>query len=226
MPNTRWFCPQCGDTRLAPRKARRDDTRTFCLTCSAKSPRIVRRERVLTVAERLSAEASARRQAYKAAKRRMLKSGIATQADFPSRFSCGWSGAESVARRAFNPSPIIEVKRAAKPRKPRVTASRVIFYDAGCTETVAKAAVAVGVAVWGLQHCLRGPTSPRTGEGRELVRQHIRRIIGLDESTPIAIKPSLAGLIDTVEDLIVRQAAGDYLSSLHGSPGDGFRAHE
>lgn len=36
-----WICPICGRGVRAPDRMRRDDTRRFCLACSAKSPRLV-----------------------------------------------------------------------------------------------------------------------------------------------------------------------------------------
>lgn len=39
----RWTCPTCNDGKLAPSRPRRDDARTYCLTCSEKSGRLVRR---------------------------------------------------------------------------------------------------------------------------------------------------------------------------------------
>lgn len=39
----RWICPTCGQGVHAPDRPRRDDVRRYCLTCSAKSGRLVER---------------------------------------------------------------------------------------------------------------------------------------------------------------------------------------
>lgn len=39
----RWKCPQCDSGALAPSRPRRDDVRRYCLTCSAKTGRLVER---------------------------------------------------------------------------------------------------------------------------------------------------------------------------------------
>jgi len=43
MARRRWYCPQCGGGILAPSRMAADDTRRFCLECSAKSPKLVAR---------------------------------------------------------------------------------------------------------------------------------------------------------------------------------------
>lgn len=55
----RWTCPTCGAGRLAPGRARRDDTRTYCLPCSESTGRLVRR--VCTAAEKRREDRSAAR---------------------------------------------------------------------------------------------------------------------------------------------------------------------
>lgn len=50
MAQRRWQCPSCGSGLLAPGRMRRDDTRRFCLSCSAKTGRLV--ERVCPALER------------------------------------------------------------------------------------------------------------------------------------------------------------------------------
>lgn len=39
----RWICPQCQGGVNGPQRMRKDDTRRFCLVCSAKAPRLVER---------------------------------------------------------------------------------------------------------------------------------------------------------------------------------------
>lgn len=39
----RWKCPQCDSGVLAPSRPRRDDVRRYCLTCSAKTGKLVER---------------------------------------------------------------------------------------------------------------------------------------------------------------------------------------
>lgn len=39
----RWYCPACGDGKLAPARMADDDVRRYCLSCSAKAQRLVRR---------------------------------------------------------------------------------------------------------------------------------------------------------------------------------------
>lgn len=45
MADRRWTCPnECGEPgKLAPERARKDDTRTYCLPCSERTGRLVRR---------------------------------------------------------------------------------------------------------------------------------------------------------------------------------------
>lgn len=43
MRRARWTCPTCANTVLAPTRPRVDDTRRYCLTCSEKKGRLVRR---------------------------------------------------------------------------------------------------------------------------------------------------------------------------------------
>lgn len=50
MSLARWSCPKCGGGRLAPRRARLDDIRRYCLGCSEQTGRLV--ERVCKVAEK------------------------------------------------------------------------------------------------------------------------------------------------------------------------------
>jgi len=39
----RWTCPRCGSGKLAPARARKDDARRWCLSCSATTGRMVER---------------------------------------------------------------------------------------------------------------------------------------------------------------------------------------
>lgn len=39
----RWVCPSCGGGAIAPDRPRRDDTRRYCLACSASTGRLVER---------------------------------------------------------------------------------------------------------------------------------------------------------------------------------------
>jgi len=39
-----WKCPQCGKGRRAPSRMEKDDTRRYCLPCSADAPRLIRME--------------------------------------------------------------------------------------------------------------------------------------------------------------------------------------
>lgn len=50
----RWQCPKCGEGQLAPRRARRNDSRTYCFGCSGFTGRLVRR--VCPVVEKARAE--------------------------------------------------------------------------------------------------------------------------------------------------------------------------
>lgn len=43
VKNARWVCPVCNTGCLAPTRPRADDTRRYCLRCSEKSGRLVRR---------------------------------------------------------------------------------------------------------------------------------------------------------------------------------------
>lgn len=66
----RWRCPNCGAGILAPRRARRDDVRRYCLACSAETGRLVERVAPALEAERKrKAEASADRRRAKAERR-------------------------------------------------------------------------------------------------------------------------------------------------------------
>lgn len=62
----RWICPveSCGSVKLAPERARLDDTRTYCLTCSEKTGRLVRR--IAPVVEAKRAARAARRESIEA----------------------------------------------------------------------------------------------------------------------------------------------------------------
>lgn len=61
----RWVCPSCEQGKLAPSRPRRDDVRRYCLSCSAKTGRLVERSapslerRRQTGAERSRAKAAA-----------------------------------------------------------------------------------------------------------------------------------------------------------------------
>lgn len=76
----RWRCPFCNDGKLAPGKARRDDVRTYCLSCSATSGRLVRRvcdARVAEAAKREEQRAeAAKRQAERNAVQRRLDRAV------------------------------------------------------------------------------------------------------------------------------------------------------
>lgn len=39
----RWVCPRCGAGKLAPSRPRKDDVRRYCLACSERTGRLVRR---------------------------------------------------------------------------------------------------------------------------------------------------------------------------------------
>lgn len=56
----RWTCPQCGSTKHAPARPRRDDVRRYCLKCSDSTGRLV--ERVCGAADRARTERGAARQ--------------------------------------------------------------------------------------------------------------------------------------------------------------------
>jgi hypothetical protein len=56
--NTTWTCPTCSSRKLAPRRARRNDVRTYCLACSEKTGRLVRRAPLALVAARSAREAA------------------------------------------------------------------------------------------------------------------------------------------------------------------------
>lgn len=58
----KWVCPGCGGGALAPERPRKDDVRRYCLTCSAKSGRLVERVCPSIEAER-QRKATARREA-------------------------------------------------------------------------------------------------------------------------------------------------------------------
>lgn len=64
MTARRWVCPTCGAGVLAPGRMRADDTRRYCLKCSAKAPRLVERTCPALDRERetKAAAAAARRQ--------------------------------------------------------------------------------------------------------------------------------------------------------------------
>lgn len=40
----RWICPECQDGLNAPERMRRNDSRRFCLVCSAKAPYLIERK--------------------------------------------------------------------------------------------------------------------------------------------------------------------------------------
>lgn len=70
----RWVCPtpDCAEpAKLAPERARADDTRTYCLPCSEKTGRLVRRVAPVVEAKRADARAARERvEAQRAEKRR------------------------------------------------------------------------------------------------------------------------------------------------------------
>lgn len=77
MALRRWVCPGCNQGLHAPGRLRSDDVRLYCLPCSAKTGRLVKRgcpalerERALAVARRREREAlaAARRREAEAAK--------------------------------------------------------------------------------------------------------------------------------------------------------------
>ena len=59
MAQRRWQCPRCGSGLLGPGRMRRDDTRRFCLSCSADTGRLV--ERVCPALEHKREQAKAGR---------------------------------------------------------------------------------------------------------------------------------------------------------------------
>lgn len=61
----RWRCPKCDEGKLAPRRARRADTRTYCLACSATSPTLVRRVCPAAEAKRVVKREAAKAKARK-----------------------------------------------------------------------------------------------------------------------------------------------------------------
>lgn len=65
----RWVCPTCGGGALAPSRPRKDDVRRFCLTCSAKSGRLVER-RCPSLEGKRAAKAEARKTAAERARER------------------------------------------------------------------------------------------------------------------------------------------------------------
>jgi hypothetical protein len=67
MAQRRWECPRCESGLLAPGRMRRDDTRRFCLSCSAKTGRLV--ERVCPALERQREQAKTERTARATAQR-------------------------------------------------------------------------------------------------------------------------------------------------------------
>jgi len=75
----RWVCPICREGRLAPGRARRDDTRTYCLSCSDKSSHLVRR--VCEAAERERARA---KETERAAKRQQAELNAVRRAQYRS----------------------------------------------------------------------------------------------------------------------------------------------
>lgn len=67
MANARWSCPTCDDTVLAPTKPRTDDTRRYCLPCSAKKGRLVRRVALALEKARMVREAARKERVRKTA---------------------------------------------------------------------------------------------------------------------------------------------------------------
>lgn len=63
----RWVCPKCENGCLGPSRPRRDDTRRYCLACSAKTGRMV--ERVAPARERAREQSAAKRTARSQAER-------------------------------------------------------------------------------------------------------------------------------------------------------------
>lgn len=67
MSRRRWTCPLCGVSAMAPGRPRVDDVRRYCLTCSADTGRLVKREcpslerERAAAAERVKAKAKAKR---------------------------------------------------------------------------------------------------------------------------------------------------------------------
>jgi hypothetical protein len=59
----RYVCPNCGSGKLAPAHARRDDVRVYCLLCSERTGRLVRR--VCEAAQREASDREARKAARK-----------------------------------------------------------------------------------------------------------------------------------------------------------------
>lgn len=49
-----WTCPNCQSVKRAPDRARKDDTRTYCLACSEETGRLVRREPLALIAKRVA----------------------------------------------------------------------------------------------------------------------------------------------------------------------------
>lgn len=76
----RWVCPLCDEGKLAPERARRDDTRTYCLACSERTGRLVRRTCIVKAArdvEREQREQRAREErAQLAAQRRVERASV------------------------------------------------------------------------------------------------------------------------------------------------------
>ena len=184
---------------MAPRKARRDDTRTYCLPCSKDSPRLVRRERVLTGAEK--SKADKRKQRRKPAKRKLLNI----------RFHCGWEGATTVGIRAWRHPPMINVCLSKRRRKSRIEDTLITIYDHGMDVHHAKAAVVVALTRWGLR-AFKG-MSWSSPKGKGMLREHIKRIANTQQKVFIN---SLAGLEDEVAEAIMRDDAEDYIAGVVG----------
>ena len=69
----RWICPECQNGLNAPERMRRNDSRRFCLTCSAKSPLLVERKCPVLDARRLRKSAALTHHKHRAkAKRSQL----------------------------------------------------------------------------------------------------------------------------------------------------------
>lgn len=115
MPSTnkRWVCPACAQGCLAPSKPRMDDVRRYCLPCSAKTGRLVRRTCPTLDKQRATRAAQAKE---KRAKQRVRKSAardavwVHQGCDLEVEAKALWR-AMYAEKRTVPPLPVIRLRR-------------------------------------------------------------------------------------------------------------------
>ncbi len=114
----RWACPTCDGVKLAPERARKDDTRTYCLPCSEKSGRLVKR--VCEVAEaRRSKQKEKATERAKRAKIKAREGYIVAGFDFERELARLWRhpAVKTARRNSGRATPKLHIRRGAAPTR-------------------------------------------------------------------------------------------------------------